>query len=72
VAKPGAIVAPYSFNVSAGIVIIGSLALRQMGARAPRHEHAQEFSHSLDPLLPFHIGPMNGRGALESGRRLKG
>jgi hypothetical protein len=25
----------------------------------------------IDPLLPFHIGPMNGREALEGGRRLK-
>jgi hypothetical protein len=29
-----------------------------------------EFLHDLDPLLPFKIGPMNGREARESGLRL--
>ena len=36
-----------------------------------RLQNFAEFLHGLDPLLPFHIGPMNGREALESGLRLK-
>jgi hypothetical protein len=34
-------------------------------------QNALEFSHRLDPLLPFKIGPMDGRNARESGLPLK-
>jgi hypothetical protein len=33
-------------------------------------ESLAEFSHSLDPLQTFQVGPMNGREARESGLRL--
>jgi hypothetical protein len=36
-----------------------------------RLQNFAEFSHGLDPLLPFKIGRMNGREARESGLWLK-
>jgi hypothetical protein len=32
---------------------------------------ASDFFNKIDPLLPFRIGPMNGREARESGLRPK-